>query len=187
MQVILVLILLGTVDLAQWVVSNAQNIDRAAEKIALGSFAIQMPTDWTLSQRRTPEMIEIIAADPETHRQLTAIYQALDAPIKPMDYLTHVGMLSGPWRGQDIVVGGYPGVYLETTHVIPLGRGLIPVKLLVCIVLPSNEVLTVQLAGLGKVDASDQQVVQRFLKDLRINAPTSQPAKQQQPADWQGV
>ena len=188
MQVALFLVLLATVALANWVSHRPVAAAAQAGPISLGDFKLRLPPDWIVTQKPIAHAIQIDAVEPdETGREISVLYQELTKPLPPMDYLQRSGLVTGSWREQPMTVDGNPGAYIQMMR--PFDRGdqrLLIKDLLACVVLPNGQVLTLQLTGPGKMDESDQQLMQEVLTNLQIqpqkkspNQPTSQV--------WEGI
>ncbi|HWB53178.1 MAG TPA: hypothetical protein VG722_03265 [Tepidisphaeraceae bacterium] len=188
MQGTLLVVLLGTIALAHWVTVRHEVSLSDGQEITLGSYTLRMPAGWEISRSQNDQVIQVTAAEPEHGgRRLTVIYQVVDEPVTPMDYLLHSGLVGGSWHGAQMTLDGNPGVYVQMMRILESGRSRVLIKdLLACVVLPSRQVLTMQLSGQGRVDESDQQLMHRFLTDVQIKpepkAP-SQPSSDQ----WENI
>lgn len=188
MQVALFVILLGTIALASWVSQRHVKTVVPAGPIILGDFTLHMPSDWAVEKKQTANAIQITATEPDdAGRQISALYQQLREPVPPMDYLQRSGLVTGAVDGQQMTVDGNPGAYLPMMRLIDRdGQRALMKDLLACVMLPSGQVLTLQLTGPGKLDESDQQTMQELLTELQIKPQKKLPAHPL-PEEWEGI
>jgi hypothetical protein len=188
MQVALFVILCATVGLANWVSHHHAGVIQHNGPISLGDFTLYMPSEWDVEQKQTANTIQVIATEPDdSGRQISALYQQLRQPVAPMDYLQRSGLATGSGEAQQMTVDGNPGAYLPMMRLINRnGQHILMKDLLACVMLPSGQVLTVQLTGPGKLDDSDQQVMQELLTQLQIKPQKQLPAHPS-PQEWEGI
>lgn len=195
MQVVLFLVLLATVALARWVSLRRQVSIGAGGPIVVGHFELHMPDGWQIVRENKAGATEVAATDPwNTGRQLIATYEVVNQPISPMDYIRASGILPRRWSGQEMMLGGYPGVYIAMLRErVVDGKPALMKDLLACVELPTREILTVQLVGPGAVQAEDEQLLNDFLTALQIKplpksiAPPPAPAPPPSSDDGEGV
>jgi hypothetical protein len=190
MQVVLFFVLLATVALAHWISLRHVTVATPIGPIVLGDFTLRVPQDWAITRKQNNKSLEIIATEPDdTGRQVSVVFQELNAPIPPMDYLLRSGLVSGTWRGEQMTVDDNPGEYIEMTRVMESdGQRILVKDLLACIMLPNGQVISLQLTGPGRVNENDEQLMQQLLTDMQIKpqkrtAAPPPPASQQ----WDGI
>jgi hypothetical protein len=189
MQVALFVILLATVALASWVSHrHVVAVVSRSRPISLGDFTLQMPGDWALEKKQTPNAIQVAATEPDdTGRQIIALFQQLRAPVPPMDYLQEKGLATDSADAQQMMVDGNPGAYIAMMRLMDRdGQRVLVKDLLACVMLPSGQVLTLQLTGPGRLDESDQQLMQQLLTDLKIKPQKKLPVHPS-PQEWEGI
>ena len=191
MQAIMWLILGACVALAAMVTKKQRQLNHlelASQSVGSGNISVRLPTKWRPRPRNDEDRRVIaLAAEANTGehgRELRILTERLDAPMSPLQYLltnfgvTIPGRLEQVQSGLPMLgtveIGGFPGVMI-TEHLLPdmmiedgeEGWGK---EVYGCVVLPTLQVIVVQLTGGDPGDLSDESLVQQVASGIAIKS-----------------